>query len=142
MTMKRREKREAVFLLVYQSILNDDSIEALIQANIEEFELTAEQAEVEWVTAFAKAVNDNAANADEIINKYSTTRRVERIAAISVAVMRLALYEMDCVAEEEVPDKVAINEAIELCKKYAGAADSKFVSGLLGSYYRSKHGEE
>jgi len=137
MKLSRSQKREGVFLLLYQSLLNDDSVEELVQSNIDAYEMV----EDESITVTVKAVQDYADKADEIINRYSATRKVARIAAISVAVMRLALYEMDCISEEEVPDKVAINEAIELCKKYALADEYKFVSGILGSYYREKHNE-
>jgi N utilization substance protein B len=137
--MNRREKREAVFLLLYQSLINDDTLEEITELNIAEFELAAKSAEADWLIARAKAITDNADKVDEIISKYSKTRKVERIPKISVAIMRVALYEMDC--DEEVPDKVAMNEAIELCKKYADEKDRQFVSGLLGGYYRDKHGE-
>ena len=136
MKLSRSQKREGMFLLLYQSLLNDDTIDELVQSNIEAYEMLPDES----IAVTVEAAQDYADKADEIINRYSATRRVERIAAISVAVMRLALYEMDCVDEEEIPDKVAINEAIELCKKYAGGDDYKFVSAILGSYYREKNG--
>jgi N utilization substance protein B len=134
--MSRREKREAMFLLLYQMLLNDDTLDEIIQADIEAFELTADVG----VSAAVQAVIEYSDKADEVINKYSKTRKVERIAKIPLSILRLGVFEMDCVPEDEIPDKVAINEAIELCKKYAGVQDSKFVSGLLGSHYRDKHG--
>jgi N utilization substance protein B len=137
MKLSRSQKREAVFLLLYQQSLNSDSMDELIQANIDEFGLIFDES----FAVTAKAVMDYSSAADEIINKYSKTRKVVRIARISVAIMRLCIYEMDCAKDDEIPDKVAINEAIELCKKYAGETDAKFVSAILGSYYREKHGQ-
>jgi len=116
-------------------MLNDDSVEEILEMNIEEFDMQTDDSVMQTV----KIVQEYAVQADEIINKYSTTRKIQRIPKICVAVMRLAIYEMDCLDKKEVPDKVAINEAIELCKKYAGDKDCKFVSGLLGSYYREKN---
>ena len=135
--MTQREKREAVFLLLYQMQLNDDQPELIIENNIAEFGLITEESVLKTVNA----VTANIANADKIITRFSKTRAVSRIPKISLSVMRLALYEMDCLSEEEMPDKAAINEAIELCKKYAGKTDANFISGLLGSYYREKHNE-
>jgi len=135
--LSKSQQREAVFLLLYQSSLNDDSIEDILEINIAELELTADPVQT---LENVKAVIGYAEKADEIIERYSKTRKVARMAKISLTVMRLAIYEMDCLSEEEVPDKVAINEAIELCKKYAGGDDYKFVSGILGSYYRGKNG--
>ncbi|MDR0223238.1 MAG: transcription antitermination factor NusB [Oscillospiraceae bacterium] len=130
--MTRREKREAAFLLLYQTQLNDDSVEEIIENDVYGFELKTDNSVVKTV----KGVLGNAA-ADEIIARYSKTRKAERIAKVSLAVLRLALYEMDeC---PDMPDKVAVNEAIELCKKYAGKSDCGFVGGLLGAYYRDKH---
>jgi N utilization substance protein B len=135
MKLSRSQKREAVFLLLYQKSMNDDPLDEIVQADIDEFGLITDVT----VTATACAVLENAAKADEIINRFSETRKVERISRVGAAIMRLALYEMDC--DEAVPDKVAINEAINLAKKYAGEADTKFISGVLGSYYREKNGE-
>ncbi|MCL1881632.1 MAG: transcription antitermination factor NusB [Oscillospiraceae bacterium] len=141
MKLSRSQKREGSFLLLYQSTLNDSSIDDIVSANVEEFEMLLGGDEV--IVSTAKLALDNTKKADEIINKYSPKRKIERISKIPLSIMRLALYEMDCLpdtGDDALPDKVAINEAIELCKKYAGESDSKFISGLLGNYYREKHG--
>jgi N utilization substance protein B len=137
MKLTRSQKREGAFLLMYQSSLNDDSLSEIVEANIAEFEML-EDADV---VSAAESALAYCSSADEVINRYSATRNVGRIAKIPLSIMRLALYEMDCLDEEEVPAKVAIDEAIELCKKYSGDKDYKFVSGVLGSYFREKHGE-
>lgn len=137
--LSRREHRETVFLLAYQSAFNDDDIEEIARGNIEQFELTASAEELDGIIAKAKAVAEYTTKADDIIAKYSKTRKVERIPKVSAAIMRVALYEMDC--DDDVPDKVAVNEAIELCKKYADKQDCGFISGLLGSYFRDKSGD-
>jgi N utilization substance protein B len=135
MKLNRSQKREAAFLLLYQQSFNDTPIQEIVQLNIEEFGMLTDVT----VTAAVIAVNENIDKADQIINKYSKTRKVERIAKVTLTILRLALYEMDC--DETVPDKVAINEAIELTKKYAGETDYKFVSAILGSHYREKNDE-
>lgn len=128
--MTRREKREAAFLLLYQSQLNDDALEEILENDLTEFELQADESVVET----ARLAAENIPAADEIIGRYSKTRKIGRIAKISLAIMRLALYEMD--RDPDTPDKVAINEAIELCKKYADESDRHFVNGVLGNYYK------
>jgi len=136
MKLSRSQKREGAFLLLYQQSMNDDSISEIVELNIEEFGLVTDAT----VTATVIAVSEYFDKADEVINRFSKTRKVERIAKVSAAILRLAIYEMDC--DDSVPDKVAINEAIELTKKYAGETDAKFVSAVLGSYYREKHGTQ
>jgi N utilization substance protein B len=88
----------------------------------------------------ASGVLENKDEIDALITKYSPTRKIGRMAKINLVIMRIALYEMDYA--DETPDKVAVNEAIELSKKYALDADSKLISGLLGSYFREKNEHE
>jgi N utilization substance protein B len=123
--------------LLYQTQINDDSLEEIVENDIAEFEL---QTDNKSLLETVNGVIEHIKNADEIIARYSKTRKVERIAKISMAIMRLAIYEMDCLPD--MPDKVAINEAIELCKKYADKQDCNFVSGLLGSYYKDSRGTD
>jgi len=132
--MNRREIREAAFLLLYQCELNDDALEDIIEGDKTEFELTADAVDLARIIGTVQGVKEYAPEADAIIERYSKTRKIARIAKISLAIMRLAVYEMDKVPE--TPEKVAINEAIELCKKYGGDSDRGFISGILGSYYK------
>jgi len=139
--MNIREKREAVFLLLYQSALNsDDSIDEILDGDKEAFGLEADGIDSAVIADKARRVIENIPNADAIIEKYSKTRKIARIAKISLAVMRLALYEMDF--DPDVPEKVAINEAVNLCRKYADERDRSFINGVLGSYYKDKHANE
>jgi N utilization substance protein B len=87
----------------------------------------------------AAGVLSRKAEFDAIIARFSPTRQVARIPLILRAILRLALYEICCA--DETPDKVAINEAIELAKEYGTGSDPAFVSGLLGNFYREKSGE-
>jgi len=73
---------------------------------------------------------------DGIIEKYLKGWKLSRISKVNLAILRLAIYEVDYV--ENVPENVAINEAVELAKKYSGKEDSAFINGILGSYSRSK----
>jgi N utilization substance protein B len=87
----------------------------------------------------ALGVLSHKAEFDAVIARLSPTRQVARIPLMLRTILRMALYEI-CYADA-TPDKVAINEAIELAKEYGAGSDPSFVSGLLGNYYRAKQGE-
>lgn len=70
---------------------------------------------------------------DPIINTYAKEWPVERLTIIDRNILRMAIYEM--LHSEDVPTKVALNEAVELAKEYSGNSSKKFVSGVLGALY-------
>lgn len=73
---------------------------------------------------------------DAIISKAAPQWPLERIAPIDRNVLRIGLYELLFGNREEVPPKVALNEAIELAKAYGGDSSGKFINGVLGAVYR------
>lgn len=73
---------------------------------------------------------------DEIIQKAAPEWPLEKIGVIDRNVLRIGLYELVFGNQEEVPPKVAINEAIELGKNYGGASTGRFVNGVLGAVYK------
>ena len=75
----------------------------------------------------------------EVIAKYSKTRAASRIAKVNLVILKIAVYEMKYC--ERVPNAVAINEAVELAKKYSQKSDSSFINGILSSYMRELDGK-
>ena len=71
---------------------------------------------------------------DEIINKYSKSWKAARLPKVTLAILYVALYEMKNV--EDVADSIAINEAVELAKKYASSNDASYINGVLGAVSR------
>jgi transcription antitermination protein NusB len=82
---------------------------------------------------FEAAAADSAAT-DELIARHAQHWRLERIAAIDRSVLRLAVHEL---RSGEIPPKVAINEALELVKKFSEADATAFVNGVLDAIYKS-----
>jgi N utilization substance protein B len=82
---------------------------------------------------FEGAAHDAAA-LDELIAKHAANWRLERVAAIDRAILRLALHEMRAT---DTPVKVVINEAVDLAKKYSSDDASGFVNGILDAYHKS-----
>ncbi len=131
--MKRSEVREAVFFLTFEKLFSDETPDTIIDTayEVDEFEMN------EDVENFFKAVDDKASEADEVISKYSEKRQFSRIPKVSVAVMRIAIYEM--IYDDKVPDNVAISEAVNLAKKFAYEPDVQFINGLLGAFCRERN---
>ena len=73
---------------------------------------------------------------DETLATYSKKWKLSRLPKVSLTVLRLALYEMAFV--NDLPDSIAINEAVELAKKYGSQEDAAFINGVLGAVSRSK----
>mgnify|MGYP003248622286 CR=1 FL=1 len=118
--MKRSEMREQAFLLTFEGLFSSgEDIDEVI-------ELYSEN--VEAVSKYAKDIFTGVkANKDE-------SWKVTRLPKVTVAILYVALYEMKNV--EDVADSIAINEAVELAKKYASSADASYINGILGAVAR------
>jgi transcription antitermination protein NusB len=73
---------------------------------------------------------------DAIVGRHARGWELERIAPLERCLMRVALYEMEY--SEDVPDEVAIDEAVEIAKEYCGADAPGFVNGILGAAVRER----
>ncbi|HKE09001.1 MAG TPA: transcription antitermination factor NusB [Candidatus Acidoferrum sp.] len=92
----------------------------------------------EQTRAFANQLFEGAAHdaaaLDELIVKHAVNWKLERVAAIDRAILRLALHEMRAT---DTPVKVVINEAVDLAKKYSSDDAKGFVNGILDAYHKS-----
>ena len=130
---KRRDGREAAIQYLYQLDLNARDFSARqedfwkLQKGEEGEELDAStRAYAEQLVA---GVTSRLEEVDRLIEKYAANYKLERIAAVDRNIIRLAIYEMfHC---EDVPPVVAINEAIEIAKRFGSEESGKFVNGIL-----------
>ncbi|MDO4944106.1 MAG: transcription antitermination factor NusB [Ruminococcus sp.] len=137
MPAKRREVREAAFLLSFEKLFRqEDMLEDIFEAALEINEILVDD-EVESVV---RGIYERREELDQIIAKYSDKRAVSRIPKINLAVLRLAIYE--ALYDEKVPVNVAISEAVSLTQKYALEPDIAFVNGVLGSFAKSLNSEK
>ncbi|HWM64065.1 MAG TPA: transcription antitermination factor NusB [Solirubrobacterales bacterium] len=86
----------------------------------------------------AEGVEAHREELDAVIGRHSRGWELERIAPLERCVMRVALYEME--HSDDVPDEVAIDEAVEIAKEYCGAGAPAFVNGVLGAAVREREG--
>lgn len=130
--MKRNEMREQAFFLTFENLfeINDnlDELIALYSENVEPV--------CEYAIEVSSGIKDKLDELNEIINTYSRSWRISRLPKVTLAILYVALYEMKYV--ESVPENVAINEAVELAKKYASTDDSAYINGILGAVSRGQ----
>lgn len=81
-----------------------------------------------------KGVMDHLVEIDRYITKYATEWPLEQITIVDRNILRIGVYEL--VFFEDIPAKVAINEAIEIAKSFGGESSGKFVNGVLGAIYK------
>jgi N utilization substance protein B len=131
--MNRRNIREHVFRMVFQKDFYDRA-ELPNQLLLYLEELEAPQEEKDYLIERALKVVDLSDEIDQEIDRVSERWRVGRIGKTDLAILRLAVYEMN--HDEDVPAGVAINEAVELAKKYGGDQSYGFVNGILAKLVR------
>lgn len=131
MAAKRREVRETAFILSFEKLFRDESIDDIIKISEEYDDFKINEEAVRLV----KGILDKQDELDGIISRFSNKRSIERIPKINLAIIRLAIYE--ALYDEKVPVNVAISEAVALAQKYAQEPDIAFINGVLGSYSRS-----
>ena len=112
----------------------NEELPEIIKRNIGEFAAGLE--ETEFISQLVDGTIQHLAELDKIIEKAAPQWPLDQIAIVDRNVLRLGLYELLFGNREEVPPKVAINEAIELAKSFGGDSSGKFVNGVLGTIYR------
>lgn len=124
--LTRREVREGAFIILYQTLFGQTPQE-ITEADEEAFGLARNHE----TDAIVRGVLTHDEEITSLIAKYSTTRSVARISKVNLVIMKIAIYEMKY--DDKVPGAAAINEAVELGKKYAYKQDCGFINGVLNS---------
>ena len=106
----------------------------VMERNMQEFGPGIDEPEFAW--KLLKGVIDHKKEIDVIIEKAAPDWPLPQIAVIDRNALRIGLYELLFADRNEVPPKVAINEAIEIAKNYGGPNSGKFINGVLGTIYR------
>ena len=106
----------------------------IIEKNIEEFDKEVKNRE--FIYSLVEGVISNINELNKIISAAAPEWPLEKITPIDRNVLRIGLYELIYGDKEEVPPKVAINEAIELAKSFGGSSSGRFVNGVLGTVYK------
>lgn len=110
------------------------ALPAIVEHNLQEFGVGIET-EKDFVKKLVDGVIENLTPIDELIQKYAPNWPVDQITVVDRNILRLGILELKF-KHDNVPPKVAINEAIELAKSFGGPASGKFVNGVLGAMFK------
>lgn len=131
MALTRRKEREIVFQMLFAAdFAKETDSESLYALLIEENEEEG-AAQSDYIRRVFCGARDYSAAADEKIALYAKDWDLNRLSKTTRTILRLAVYEMD--KESEVPEKIAINEAVELAKRFGEEKTSRFINGILGN---------
>lgn len=130
--MSRREIREHIIKLLYCTgfYQNEDEISQQIDMYVERFCGDNEgDSEVAYMKDKLSGIRENLEDIDTQLSQVSSGWKISRMSKIDLNILRLAVFEIKY--DEDIPDKVAIDEAVELAKAYGGDNSSAFVNGVL-----------
>lgn len=144
MKKTRRAARELALNILYQvdasSVPFDEALETALEfADLNELAAKGEDHRDEareYASAIAAGVRENRGELDQIIERLAQGWTLDRQPAVDRNILRIALYEMKFA--DSVPSVVAVDEAVELAKKYSTAESGKFVNGVLASFLREQ----
>ena len=130
--MSRRAEREAVFKLLFRREFNSD--EEMMEQLTFFFDETEESGrlsdgEKEVVEERYNLIADKLSEVDSIISERAEGWDISRMGKVDLAIIRLAVFEIRF--DDDIPDLVAIDEAVELAKKYGGDQSPSFINGVL-----------
>jgi len=109
------------------------TLEKIVERNIKEFGPGLDDPSFVW--QIVNGVVSHISTIDKIIEKAAPEWPINQITVVDRNVLRIGLYELLYAKKEEVPSKVAINEAIELAKTFGGENSGRFINGVLGTVY-------
>ncbi len=161
---KKVTSREYMMKLIYQSDINKEDIESILDTflndnfeyivnryeelrlqysnhpNIELGELELDDViDKDYMEKMCGYLKENNEKINELINKYAKNWTVNRMPKVDIAILRLAICEILFV--KEIPSKVSVNEALEISKVYCDDKAPKFINGILGSIINEIEGK-
>lgn len=130
--MTRHEMREFAFLLTFERIFNNDSLESIIEA-AKECETVTINANVEKLFF---AIDEKKEELDAEISKYLKSWTIERISKVALAILRVAVYEI--LYSDDLEIDISISEAVRIAQDYTSKEDVSFINGVLASIAKDR----
>ena len=150
--MTRSTAREIAVHLAFELAFSDIKVDELLERELNADAFAARAADEplyaeypneeqeKYIRTLVRGVADHGFELDGYIERYAKGWRFSRIDRVAAAIMRVTMYEI--LYRPDVPNKVAINEAVEIAKGYVDEDVVKFVNGILGSFVRAEFPEQ
>jgi N utilization substance protein B len=127
--MNRKLSREKTMELLFGITLSKDTIEEAVEAFIENYEGNIKEIDLTYVKQALIGVEKHKEEIDKIIEANLHNWKIDRISKVNLSILRLATFEL--LYDEEVPRNVAINEALEIARRYSDEKSVAFINGVL-----------
>ena len=146
--MGRREQREQIFKLLFRVEFNEleempqqrDLFLDEIKLPVEEDGLAAREKDLSYIAEKYGRIQEKLSEIDRLINEKTEGGSLGRMGKVEVTLLRLGAYEI--LFDQDVPDSVAINEAVELAKRYGQDNSGSFVNAVLAKFLSPGQGEK
>lgn len=146
--MGRREQREQIFKLLFRVEFNTpeempeqrDFFLDQIRLPVQEEGLAAKEKDIVYITDKFERIQEQLPDIDRMIDEKAEGWTVGRMGKVELTLLRLGVYEI--LYDQDVPGSVAINEAVELAKKYGQDNSGSFVNAVLAKFLRPQQGEK
>lgn len=141
--MKRSEQREAIFKLLFMALFNEQEempekmafyLETMEDGSDEEKVLIPNDEEAAYIKAKYQMIQEKLPEIDEVLNANSKGWKTSRMSKVDLTILRLAVFEVKY--DDRIPTGVAINEAVEIAKRFGGDESASFINGILGKIAR------
>lgn len=133
MSMSRHELREQIFKLLFRVEFNKpEEMQEQKELFFDDKELVASPKETEYIESKYEAIAERIPQLDELLNDKAEGWSTSRMGKVELTVLRLAVYEIKF--DEEIPTGVAIDEAVELAKRFGQDGSGSFINGVLAKF--------
>lgn len=131
--MGRREQREQIFKLLFRVEFNKkEEMPEQMQLFFEEAEKPVSEEDRSYISGKYEKIMEKLSQIDELLNEKAQKWSTDRMGKVELTILRLAVYEIRY--DEDIPTSVAINEAVELAKKFGQKESGSFVNGILAKF--------
>lgn len=127
--MNRKLSREKAMELLFGITLSKDTIEEAIESFLENYEGNIKEIDLTYIKQALIGIENNKEEIDKVIEANLHNWKIDRISKVNLSILRLAAYEV--LYDETVPKGVAINEALEITRRYSDEKSVSFINGVL-----------